>query len=140
MIINIDLKSKSYKTINKFIHIFSYLISKYDKECNIKFFKRKTIKSLFSILKSPHVNKRAQEQFEFKYYNCHLTVSTLHYLKILLLLKILNIKFSHNIRIKTNLFVIPNSKVFTLSNNVFFKEINSTYLFMQDFAGHKLFF
>nr|QYC61912.1 ribosomal protein S10 [Guinardia delicatula] len=139
MIINIDLKSKDYKVINKFIHIFSFFVYKYDKECNIKFFKRKTIKSLFSILKSPHVNKRAQEQFEFKYYNCRLTVSTLHYLKILLLLKVLNIKFSQNIRFKTTLSINTKTQLFNSSSNIFFKKIDSTYLFIKDFTGYKLF-
>ena len=139
MIINIDLKSKDYKVINKFIYIFSFFVYEYDKECNVKFFKRKTIKSLFSILKSPHVNKRAQEQFEFKYYNCRLTVSTLHYLKILLLLKVLNIKFSQNIRFKTTLSINTKTQLFNSSSNIFFKKIDSTYLFIKDFTGYKLF-
>jgi ribosomal protein S10 len=33
-----------------------------------KYFKREEKKKIISVLKSPHVNKKAQDQFEFKYY------------------------------------------------------------------------
>ena len=63
-------------------------------------------RKLFSILKSPHVNKIAQEQFEIKTYSRKFIIRTNNYLKFLLLLKKLNTSsFFSNLNISFTLFI-----------------------------------
>ena len=59
----ITVSSKSKETLK----LFLAFLSKF-KHSNliIKYFPKRKIKKFVTILKSPHVNKSAQEQFEFK--------------------------------------------------------------------------
>jgi ribosomal protein S10 len=70
MFIIIDVYSKNYNTLRNFLEFF------FTEKINQKLMgsvltiksQRPTRKKIFSILKSPHVNKTAQEQFEYRIY------------------------------------------------------------------------
>jgi ribosomal protein S10 len=87
-----------------------------------KYFKKKNKKSVLTILKSPHVNKTAQEQFEFKFSSKQFLIKpTTKNLKFILLLKKLEsnlfpdtkiiLKFISNRKLKKK-----NSKIFNINN------------------------
>ena len=66
MFIYLKASSKDQKTLEKFVQLFSKLeASTFVIKCLPKKKKRKFV----TVLKSPHVNKTAQEQFEFRFYN-----------------------------------------------------------------------
>lgn len=62
----------------------------------LKSFSKRKKRKFVSILKSPHVNKTAQEQFEFRYYNKEFLIDLFKPLTFFLLLKKLkNLSFSN---------------------------------------------
>lgn len=78
----INANIKTYNLINKFSH-------------------NKTKRIFFTMLKSPHVHKRAQEQFEFLHFSKQITILTNTNLKFLTFVK----------KIRTNLFSDVNIKI-----------------------------
>lgn len=103
--LNIKIESKNQFSIKKFLRFFR-------KTNNINFktikknFSKKEKKTFFSILKSPHVNKAAQEQFEIKTNSSQIKIQTSQQFKLLILLK----------KIKVNLFPDINIKLRLLFN------------------------
>jgi len=83
-----------------------------------------------SVLKSPHVNKKAQEQFEFRLFLTKLIVETTQNFKILTLIKkIKNIVFS-DVKIKITT-IIKTKKTNPLVNSSFnLKRKNETTKFL----------
>jgi hypothetical protein len=74
-----------------------------------KYFKKKKESKILTILKSPHVNKKAQDQFEIKYFKKQLTIHSFHNIKFLYFFK--NIKNNLFFNIKTKLkFNIAKNK------------------------------
>lgn len=62
----------------------------------LKSFSKKKKRKFISILKSPHVNKTAQEQFEFRYYNKEFLIDLYKPLTFFLFIKkIKNLSFSN---------------------------------------------
>lgn len=62
----------------------------------LKSFSKKKKRKFISILKSPHVNKTAQEQFEFRYYNKEFLIDFFKPLVFFLFIKkIKNLSFSN---------------------------------------------
>lgn len=136
MVIKLDLKSKNLKSLKRFLIIFNKFCSIYDGE-SMKLISNKKIKKvLFSVLKSPHVNKTAQEQFEFKLYNTRLTIYSKYFLKILLSLKFLSRKFFSDIQFKVSVTVKQKQK--HDANSFYLKKINSSYLIRADINGERL--
>jgi ribosomal protein S10 len=74
-------------------------------------FPKKKIQTFFSMLTSPHVNKRAQEQFKIKRYKIQLKIKTLEPLKLALMLK------------RTSSHLFPNINIqITISSNTALKK------------------
>ena len=74
-----------------------------------KYFKKKKTKNILTILKSPHVNKTAQEQFESRFFSKQLSIYSPKNFQFLLLLK----------KIKTHLFPDVKIKIkFILNKNL----------------------
>ena len=137
MVIKLDLKSKNVKSLKRFLSIFNKFCVIYDSE-SMKLTSNKKIKKvLFSVLKSPHVNKSAQEQFEFKLYNARLIIYSKNFLKILLCLKILSKKFFSDIQFKVSV-TVKQKQVHNV-NSFHLKKINSPYLTNADINGERLF-
>lgn len=110
MFICIDISSKNLLSLKKFETIFND--NSLATVFNIKVFNYKKTKikkkNFFSILKSPHVNKSAQEQFETTIYNHQIILYSYHGL-------LLNFFFKY---IKSNLFSDLTVKIiFNLNNN-----------------------
>jgi len=52
-------------------------------------FKKVVKRKVITVLKSPHVNKRAQEQFEFRFYRAQISLLSYRYMLLLVFLKYL---------------------------------------------------
>jgi len=72
----------------------------------------------FSILKSPHVNKKAQDQFEFHVYRKQLSLYSFQGLKLLMILKKIQCKLFADVKIKVE-FVLNESKFNTETHKKF---------------------
>jgi ribosomal protein S10 len=92
MFFYIKASSKDKKVLEKFSRFLSKLeTSTFILKCFSKQKKRKFI----TILKSPHINKTAQEQFEFRFYNKRFLINSFQPLTFLFILKkIKNLSFS----------------------------------------------
>ena len=89
MFINIYISSKNSISLNTFLRFFLKISKNKRIKTNIysiQHSKPKLTKK-FSILKSPHVNKKAQDQFEFRVYRKQLSLYSYLGLKLLMILK-----------------------------------------------------
>merc|ERR1712045_574025 len=108
MFIIIDIYSKNFKSLKNFLLFFNNknLFNKF-KILTIKTDSQKPLKNFFiTVLKSPHVNKSAQEQFEFKVYKKRLKLFVPQIFMFLTFLK----------KLKTNLFADIKFKLTIISN------------------------
>lgn len=104
MFIIIDIQSKNLNSLNNFIE---FLILKNKTLNYIKKIRHlQTKKSFFTVLKSPHVNKTAQEQFEYKLYKKKIKIYSTQIFLFLIFLK----------KIKINLFSDLNFKIQLIIN------------------------
>ena len=67
MFVNIDIQSKNIKSLTQFTKLLSNLM--FIEKLNVKSvskhsYNKKTYRKIFTVLKSPHVNKKAREQFQ----------------------------------------------------------------------------
>ena len=102
MFVNIYVYSKNYVSLKTFLNFFFKVCN--DKNLKTYFVliqhsKPKVIKK-FTVLKSPHVNKKAQEQFEFRLYKNQLSIYSYQHLKLLTILKKIQAKLFADIKIK----------------------------------------
>jgi hypothetical protein len=148
MFISIYIKTKNFNSFIKFLLFFNKLCS-YDKFKTLffikQFNKKKKLKT-FIILKSPHVNKKSGEKFEYYFYCKQLYLYSFTNKKLLILLKnkisalfpdiIFNISFLLNCK-KVN-----KLKKYLLSPNNFLLRTytNIQYLKLFDVFGEKCFF
>jgi Ribosomal protein S10p/S20e len=99
MFFYLKVSSKGKRILKKFITVFTKL------ESLPVFFKLFSIyekRKFITVLKSPHVNKTAQEQFEYRFYSKHFLIYSFKPLTLFLLLKKLkNVSFPGvNLKIK----------------------------------------
>lgn len=98
MFINIYIYSKNYHSIKKVLNLFSNknLLKKLNlTSLNLSFYTQKKKKKKFTVLKSPHVNKTAQEHFNYTLYSKRIKVySNQPFLFLILLKKLKNYTFS----------------------------------------------
>ena len=89
MYINFTVKSKNKNSLTKFSKDLTRVITKKKLQILKKtvFFQKKATKKMFSILKSPHVNKTAQEQFQFNLFARNLRIKSFRISRILVILK-----------------------------------------------------
>ena len=107
MFFHIKVSSKDKKLLNS----FSQHLSKIETTSNfLKSFSKQNARQFITILKSPHVNKTAQEQFEFRFYTKEFIVNSFKPLTFFLILKkINNLSFS-GIDLKINGLFKENKK------------------------------
>nr|YP_010377388.1 ribosomal protein S10 [Nitzschia dissipata]QYB23075.1 ribosomal protein S10 [Nitzschia dissipata] len=84
MVFLIKVSSKNKETLKLFLLFLSKLENN---NLLIKYFPKQKIKKFITVLKSPHVNKSAQEQFEFRVHTKKLKISSSQHLKFLFFLK-----------------------------------------------------
>jgi ribosomal protein S10 len=100
MFFHIKVSSKDKKVLEN----FGQFLSKLEMTSNfLKSFSKQNTRKFVTILKSPHVNKTAQEQFEFRFYTKEFVVSSFKPLTFFLILKkINNLSFSGmNLKVKS---------------------------------------
>jgi len=91
MFLYFKISSKDSQVLEKF---FQFILRLEKFPMVIKSFSKSKKRKFITILKSPHVNKTAQEQFEFKYYSKEFLVDSLKPLTFFLVIKkIKNLSF-----------------------------------------------
>ena len=87
MFFHIKISSKDKKVLKD----FGQLLSKLERTSNfLKSFSKQNSRKFITVLKSPHVNKTAQEQFEFRYYSKEFIINSFKPLTFFLILKKMN--------------------------------------------------
>ena len=111
MVFCLKISSKTKLLLFKFINFFSRLTFLFDE---IKMLNSYNSKKFITVLKSPHVNKTAQEQFEFRYYHYHFLIYSSKPLVLLVILKrLIRLTF---LGLRLELKVLLNSKAFYNKN------------------------
>lgn len=109
MFINIRIFSKTQESIEQFLNFFIIFHNQKKLTLCSKTLKKIKKNKKFTLLKSPHVNKKAQEQFKFEIFSNEIFIKSHQILKILTMLK----------NIKKSLF--PDIKIivkFTFQSNI----------------------
>lgn len=125
-IFKLVLYSKKKKAIQHFLKLATNKI----KLLKINITKKLIFKSLtskkMSILKSPHVHKKAQEQFEFKIFSAKITLQTTQDFKFLTFIKKIKNKTLSEIKIKIKLiyFIKRTTKLKSFKNQKTVKLLN----------------
>jgi ribosomal protein S10 len=117
MFINIYIYSKNYNSINRFlIFVRNYLLfnDKLKIEIKASEFPRRIKKKKFTVLKSPHVNKIAQEQFEYYFCKKQIVLNSYKSLFLLVILKKIRTKLFSDLNIKIKL----NNDNFLLNSKI----------------------
>ena len=123
--LNLLISSKNKKSLDNFLKIFNEKFSIIDSTFIKKNYQKKLKKTVITILKSPHVNKTAQEQFEIRYLSRQIQIYTLRIFKFLIFLKKLKIYLFPSIHIKIK--IVHNKKQTTLINKRIFNLDNYRY-------------
>ena len=98
--INITIFSKNQNSLNDFFFFCTDLYNtKYLKSIK-QYFTKKRKKKILTILKSPHVNKAAQEQFETRIFSKQFTIHSTQNFKYLFFLKKIKYYMFPDIKIK----------------------------------------
>lgn len=130
MFFYLKISCKDKRIFNKFLLFFAKLEPL---PIRLKSFPKPEKRKFVTVLKSPHVNKTAQEQFEYRFYSKHFLVQSFKPLTFFLLLKKLkNFSFPGiNIEVQ-GLFEKNKTKQCTLEiinpDNITLKNINNGYL------------
>ena len=114
MFLHIRASAKDKKVLKN----FDQFISKLQLTSNsLQLLPKRNLRKFITVLKSPHVNKTAQEQFEFRIYTKELIINSFKPFTLFLVLKkINNLSFSGlNLKIE-NLFKTNTKKKLTVLN------------------------
>lgn len=113
MFVNIDIYSKNIKSLNQFTKLLfnTMSVEKLNYKSVYKYFYKKNSRKVFTVLKSPHVNKKSQEQFEYFIFSNKVMIETFQIFKILIVLKKLQqvTGFDVAIKIKFQINSLKNS-------------------------------
>ena len=108
MFLYLKLLSKDKQTLKKFT---DFLIKLEILILNLKCFSKQKKRKFITVLKSPHVNKTAQEQYEFRFYSKEFVINSFNPLIILYFLKkIKTISFT-GIRLEIKILFLPRNKI-----------------------------
>jgi ribosomal protein S10 len=144
MLINIIIYSKNINSINKFLNFFykklTFKILKY--QIFKSKFQKPIQKKILTVLKSPHVNKTAQEQFEYRLFRKQLTLFSYKSGLFLILLKYIKFKLFPDLKIKIILFSNSTKQYKAVQNRINPNNFNSSlilnYLKIFDLHGEIL--
>lgn len=114
--IRLEISSKNKQSLQKFLNFLFNLKN----NLTISYKPKRKLKQIITILKSPHINKSAQEQFEYRVYSKTVFINTLQVFKFLLLLKkVKNMTFpfiNFKIIMTSNFFNVDHKKLFLYLN------------------------
>jgi ribosomal protein S10 len=128
---NVTIASKNKNSINDFFLFFNKN-TRYKLNSLKKYFQKNMEKKKLTILKSPHVNKKAQEQFESRLFKKQFTVQTKKNLKYLIFLKRFNYDLFPDVDIKLK-YIITSKDTEKLALKVF----NPNYFKINKYYGFK---
>jgi len=118
---HITIFSKNQISLNNFISFFFNNKIKFNQD--IKYFQKKKKIKIFTILKSPHVNKKSQEQFEYRIFSKQLTLYSNKAFKYLIFLKKVQINLFSDVFLKIKFLInkrnIKNRQTNLLNPNNF---------------------
>nr|YP_010047259.1 ribosomal protein S10 [Eucampia zodiacus]QPJ79925.1 ribosomal protein S10 [Eucampia zodiacus] len=136
MFINIYISSKNLKSLKLFTSFILKLVNnnKLISKTLIKNFQKKNKQKIFTVLKSPHVNKTAQTQFEYTLYKRQFTIFTNSSFKFIFFLKYFQENIFSDIKIKTK-FRTNLKKNTSINFKSFSKSSTSLYLNYLDVLG-----
>jgi ribosomal protein S10 len=130
MLINIIIYSKNINSIKKFLNFFykklTFKILKY--QIFKSKFQKPIQKKILTVLKSPHVNKTAQEQFEYRLFRKQLTLFSYKSGLFLILLKYIKFKLFPDLKIKIILFSNTTKLYKTVQNRINPNNFNSSFI------------
>ena len=112
MLIHLTIKSKNNKSIFHLLNTINKFLKNKKLMIESKILKTKR----FSVLKSPHVNKTAQEQFSINTFSIYIKIGSSDILKFLIFLKTIENNFCSDVFIKTK-FNIKNQNIKILKSN-----------------------
>lgn len=125
MYVSLFLKSKNLFSIKFFVRFFTYVLCRLNIRYTLRKYVRPTLKKRFTVLKSPHVNKVAQEHFEFSLYSYQVTIFSHNYPLLLTLIKyskgstlFSDVRFK--VKINVNISRYQNHLIQDLNPNNFF--------------------
>lgn len=102
MFINIHIYSKNYTSIKRLQTFFSsnFLLKKLKVTLFDSIYQNPIKRKVFTVLKSPHVNKIAQEHFEYILYKKTIKIHTYKGFLLLVFLKLLKYKIFADVKFK----------------------------------------
>jgi ribosomal protein S10 len=107
---NVTITSRNKNSIYNFFLFFNQTTL-----CNlngrIKYFQKSVKKRRLTVLKSPHVNKKAQEQFEYRLFKKQFTIQATKIFRYLVFLKKLNYNLFPDIHMKLKLAIRNKSMI-----------------------------
>lgn len=107
MFFHIKVSAKDKKVLEK----FGQFISKLQLTSNsLRLLSKRNVRKFITILKSPHVNKTAQEQFEFRVYTKEFIISSFKPLTLFLILKKINDSSFSGLNLKIESLFKQNTK------------------------------
>lgn len=135
VIIRLIIKSKNINSILNFIKLFRKFYKIYKLTDSFFVSNKTSRRKMFSILRSPHVNKISQEQFEFKVYKREIIIQTKNYLKFLIMFKKLNKSIFSDLNITISLLKKKNDYYSPILNKFYLNYIDSNYLYTRSFLN-----
>tara|TARA_B110000908_G_C10059460_1_gene359921 strand:- start:57 stop:515 length:459 start_codon:yes stop_codon:yes gene_type:complete len=120
MFVIIDIYSKNYKSLKNFLSVFND--ETIIKKLKISILKNKAKKPLkkkvITVLKSPHVNKTAQEKFEYRVYKERVKCFVPQILLLLIFIKKIKLNSFSDIKFKLNFISSFNIEEIKIKNNI----------------------
>ena len=135
MFITLSIYSKNLDSLTNFLKFFYKFNIKKTLGFNIRIsqYQKNKKRTFFSVLRSPHVNKTSQEQFEYFIYNKKIKIHVSQLAKFIFIFKKINIQTFSDINIKTKFLVNP--KLFKI---ILFNNTNPDKFKLQPFVNHKI--
>lgn len=138
MYLIINLTSSNLTSINNLNEI---ILNKIKNINNVKIFKSYIVKSKnkkkFTVLKSPHVNKDAREQFEIRNYTRIMEVYSYQPLLLLFIIKCIKNKLNSDVKLHINFKYSLNQFYKHLKSNL---NINNSFIHKNSVLNHDIFF
>jgi ribosomal protein S10 len=104
----LTITSKNKKSVENCFLFFQNNASEFNLNTIQKYFKKKKKRNILTILKSPHVNKSAQEQFESKLFSKQLSIYSSKNFQFLLFLKKIKTYLFHDVKMKIKFILNKN--------------------------------
>ena len=117
------LYSKNKTSIKKFLEFINNISKTQNFQILKKLLKKKKTRKKISVLKSPHVNKTAQEQFEYIYYSIKIYFYSWEIKKYFIMLKKIKTQLFPDIyiNIKTKIYASKKNKLINLEKISLYK-------------------